>query len=223
MYAILIGMFVQGLGSYLVLACQTKTEKMNTDLKNPGTSYQTPHSDLIEKCRKGDHSAQFMIYKLYYKAMFNVSLRIVKDTMEAEDIMQESFLVAFEKINTFSGAVAFGAWLRKIVQNKSLDALKRTGRVTVTGLESVSSSAMLSETHDQGIEIIDVRYKRIRSIIEGLPEKYRNIISLHFLEGFDLCEISEIMSVPSNTVRSQLCRARKMVRSEYEALKCYQS
>ena len=67
------------------------------------------HQNLIEDCKRMDQKAQFQIYKLYYKAMYNTSLRIVNDPMEAEDIMQESFLVAFEQIGTYSGNVSFGA------------------------------------------------------------------------------------------------------------------
>jgi DNA-directed RNA polymerase specialized sigma24 family protein len=79
------------------------------------------HQNLIEGCKRMDQKAQFQIYKLYYKAMFNTSLRIVKDPVKAEDIMQESFLVAFEKIGTCSGNVSFGAWLKGIVQNRSTE------------------------------------------------------------------------------------------------------
>ena len=61
------------------------------------------HQDLIDACRNGDQKAQFKIYKLYYKAMYNISLRIVNDPMEAEDIMQEAFLSAFEEIDKYSG------------------------------------------------------------------------------------------------------------------------
>ena len=74
---------------------------MTTQVINSKVQFQNIHQDLIEKCISGDQKAQFQIYKLYYKAMYNTSLRIVNNPMEAEDIMQESFLSAFEKINTF--------------------------------------------------------------------------------------------------------------------------
>jgi len=88
-------------------------------------AYPNIHQDLIDRCRERDRGAQFEIYRLYYKAMFNTSLRIVKDPGEAEDIMQESFLSAFDKIETYGGTVSFGAWLKKIVINRSLDSLKK--------------------------------------------------------------------------------------------------
>src|SRR5512133_4028719 len=98
---------------------------MKTQMADSGVQFSNLHQDLIDGCKAGDQKAQFQIYKLYYKAMYNTSLRIVNDTMEAEDIMQESFLSAFEKIDTYSGMVRFGAWLKKIVVNRSLDALNK--------------------------------------------------------------------------------------------------
>src|SRR5512133_2775785 len=98
---------------------------MKTQMADSGVQFSNLHQDLIDGCKAGDQKAQFQIYKLYYKAMYNTSLRIVNDTMEAEDIMQESFLSAFEKIETYSGTVSFGAWLKKIVINRSLDALNK--------------------------------------------------------------------------------------------------
>jgi RNA polymerase sigma-70 factor (ECF subfamily) len=98
---------------------------METKAVNVKAPFSNLHQDLINRCKTNDQKAQFQIYKLYYKAMYNTSLRIVNDTMEAEDIMQESFLSAFEKINTYSGMVSFGAWLMKIVINRSLDAVSK--------------------------------------------------------------------------------------------------
>jgi DNA-directed RNA polymerase specialized sigma24 family protein len=82
------------------------------------------HQNLIEDCKKMDQKAQFQIYKLFYKAMYNTSLGIVNDPMEAEDIMQESFLVAFEQISTYSENVSFSAWLKNIVQNRSIENVR---------------------------------------------------------------------------------------------------
>ena len=69
--------------------------------------------DLVARCREGDQRAQMEIYERYYKAMYNTALRIVKDTAEAEDVMQEAFLNAFAKIDSFNGTSTFGAWLKR--------------------------------------------------------------------------------------------------------------
>src|SRR4030042_4960656 len=81
--------------------------------------------EIISNCRKGDSKAQFEVYRLYFKAMYNTALRIVSQPAEAEDIMQEAFLSAFSKIETVKGPVSFGAWLKRIVINKSIDALRQ--------------------------------------------------------------------------------------------------
>jgi DNA-directed RNA polymerase specialized sigma24 family protein len=93
---------------------------MTTNMANQEAVISIPQN-LIEDCKRMDQKAQFQIYKLYYKTMYKASLRIVDDPMEAEDIMQESFLVAFEQINTYSGNISFGAWLKNILQNLSTD------------------------------------------------------------------------------------------------------
>jgi DNA-directed RNA polymerase specialized sigma24 family protein len=92
---------------------------MKTKVDNSELSFLITLQELIDGCRKGDQKAQFMIYKLYYKAMYNTSLRIVDDPSEAEDIMQESFLSAFEEIGTYSDTVSFFDWLKKKVENHS--------------------------------------------------------------------------------------------------------
>lgn len=98
---------------------ESKTTFMKTKENNSELSFLILHQELIDGCRRGDQKAQFMIYKLYYKAMYNTSLRIVDDPIEAEDIMQESFLSAFEEIGTYSETVSFFDWLKKIVENQS--------------------------------------------------------------------------------------------------------
>ena len=104
---------------------------MNTKVAKSEVQFLNLHQDLIDGCKRGDQKAQFQIYKLYYKAMYNTSLRIVNNTVEAEDIMQEAFLSAFEKIGTYSGTVSFGAWLKKIVQNRSLDVLSKKTKLSM--------------------------------------------------------------------------------------------
>lgn len=176
-------------------------------------AFRNLHQDLLDGCKLGDQKAQFQIYKLYYKAMYNTSLRIVNDTMEAEDIMQESFLSAFEKIETYSGTVSFGAWLKKIVINRSLDALGKRKAV----FEDIESHAGLrDESSDDMIkyEELDVKVEEVKEAIEQLPDGYRVILSLYLLEGYDHDEIAEILSISSSTSRSQLSRAKQKLISE---------
>lgn len=191
---------------------------MKANVADSKVQFLNLHQDLIDGCRRGDQKAQFQIYKLYYKAMYNTSLRIVNDTMEAEDIMQEAFLSAFEKIGTYSGTVSFGSWLKKIVQNRSLDYLSKNRKIIYGDIES------FHEIEDTSVEELllaeepDTRLNKVMEAIKRLPEVYRNIVSLYLLEGYDHEEISEILSIPSSTSRSQFSRARQKLISEIEGI-----
>jgi RNA polymerase sigma-70 factor (ECF subfamily) len=180
--------------------------------------FRNIHQDLIDGCRLGDQKAQFQIYKLYYKAMYNTSLRIVNDPMEAEDIMQEAFLSAFEKIDTYTGAASFGAWLKRIVVNRSLDALNRQKEI----FEDIEQHAGIpDESGDEAARSneLDVMVEDVKRAIDTLPDGYRIILSLYLLEGYDHDEIAEIMSITSSTSRSQLSRAKQKLVSELKNMK----
>jgi RNA polymerase sigma factor (sigma-70 family) len=182
-------------------------------MSNVEAAFKNLHQDLLDGCKNGDQKAQFQIYKLYYKAMYNTSLRIVSDIMEAEDIMQESFLAAFEKIDTYSGTVSFGAWLKKIVVNRSLDALNKRKMI----FEDIESHIEIrDESGDESAryEELDNRVEEVKEAIERLPDGYRVILSLYLLEGYDHDEIAEILSINSSTSRSQLSRAKQKLISE---------
>jgi len=140
--------------------------------------------------------------------MYNTSLRIVNDTMEAEDIMQEAFLSAFEKINTYSGTVSFGAWLKRIVVNRSLDVLNKKKLI----LEDIESHGDIRDDSPEEIESkqnFENRLETVKQAIEKLPDGYRIILSLYLIEGYDHDEIGEILGISSSTSRSQLSRAKQ--------------
>jgi len=168
------------------------------------------HQDLIEQCRKGDRKSQFKIYKLYYKAMYNTSLRIVNDTAEAEDIMQESFLDAFRRINTYTGEGSFGNWLKRIVINNSLDSLRKNKEMV--SIDETQIDIAESE-EDQSEEQVQYQVREIMEAIKLLPEEYRIVLSLHLLEGYDHEEISAILKISNNLSRTRFSRARQKLLS----------
>jgi len=182
-------------------------------MANVEAAFRNLHQDLLDGCKNGDQKAQFQIYKLYYKAMYNTSLRIVNDSMEAEDIMQESFLSAFEKLDTYSGTVSFGAWLKKIVINRSLDSLSRKKAI----FEDIDSHIGIRDDSSEDIlrkEEADIKVEEVKEAINKLPDGYRIILSLYLLEGYDHDEIAEILSISSSTSRSQLSRAKQKLVAE---------
>jgi RNA polymerase sigma-70 factor (ECF subfamily) len=169
--------------------------------------YLNIHQEYIDRCRKGDRTAQFEIYRLYFKSMYNTSLRIVKDPQEAEDIMQESFLSAFVKINTYSGKVSFGAWLKKIVINNSLDALKKKRVITKELDEEIPEKVVAEEKTDT--DFTDIRIEDIMEAVHELPDGYRVVLSLKLFEGYDHDEIAEILGISTSSSRSQFTRAKQ--------------
>ena len=146
------------------------------------------HQELIDKCRQNEPKAQLEIYKLYYKAMYNTSLRILNHEAEAEDVMQDSFLDAFQKMDEYKGEGSFGGWLRRIVVNNSIDTLKK--RKEFVPLEN--NLPELANDANDTIETIEYRVEEIKKAIPLLPEDYRIILSLLLFEGYDHEEIAQI-------------------------------
>lgn len=169
------------------------------------------YDELIGKCRKGDRKAQFELYRLYFKAMYNTALRIVSQPAEAEDIMQEAFLSAFRKIETYKGDVSFGAWLKKIVINKSIDALRQRKLrfEEITGQEPDEEPEYAHEFEEDNTIQEERMVMQIKDAIRELPQGYRVIVTLALIEGYDHEEIAQILSISESTSRSQLVRARK--------------
>jgi RNA polymerase sigma factor (sigma-70 family) len=174
-------------------------------------AYGNSIQEFIEKCKEGDQKAQFQIYKLYYKTMYNASLRILNNPMEAEDIMQESFLSAFEEIGTYSETVNFGAWLKKIVINQSIDFLRKQRKVIFEYLDSFRMEVNISNDDTTPENKTDLKVDEITEAIKRLPEGYRIILSLHLLEGYNHQEIGELLSISPVTASSQFSLAKHML------------
>ncbi|MFP4621866.1 MAG: RNA polymerase sigma factor [Bacteroidales bacterium] len=185
--------------------------KMQTEKQQ--ALYKNIHQDVIDRCRKGEQKAQFQIYKLYYKAMYNTSYRIMNNRMEAEDIMQEAFLKAFDKIHTYSGEVSFGAWLKRIVINHSLDELKKK-KIALDSLEDTPYDLEDESEEEEDEKETQNKVENIREAINKLPDGYRIVLSLYLLEGYDHEEIAEILNMSSSTSRSQYTRAKKKLKEE---------
>jgi RNA polymerase sigma-70 factor (ECF subfamily) len=174
--------------------------------KEVNDTYSPRHKDLIALCGKGDRKAQFEVYRLYQKAMFNTALRIVGDPDDAEDVMQEAFLKAFAKIRTYRGEVSFGAWLKRIVVNKSLDFLRL--RKDQISLEEVGELEEIEED-TSGVPEKWPAVDQIKNAIAALPEGYRVVLTLILLEGYDHEEVAGILNISNATSRTQYHRAKK--------------
>lgn len=177
------------------------------------STYRDVHHELIKKCRKGDQRSQMQIYKLYYKAMFNTSLRIVGNKSDAEDIMQDSFIDAFQKIDQYGEDGSFGGWLKRIVVNNSLDHLHKNKNET-----ELKDHMEVVESENESDDMNKIRLVDIKEALKKIKEEYRVIISLYLFDGYDHEEISEILNISYNLSRTRYSRARKKLKDKIEII-----
>ncbi len=171
------------------------------------SAYKNINEALIKSCKRGDRKAQFEIYKQYSKAMYNTSFRILKYSAEAEDAIQESFLKAFQNLGSYQGNVSFGAWLKRIVINTSLDVLRRQ-KYEFENIDDLKIGIEEEDLHHDESET-EFKVEQVKKAMLDLPDGYRIVLSLNLLEGYDHYEISEILGITASTSRSQLMRAKK--------------
>jgi len=174
--------------------------------------------ELVERCKSGDAPGYKELYNRYARAMYNTCLRILNNTAEAEDVLQESFIEAFKNLESFEYRTSFGGWLKQICINRSISHLKKR-KVVWLNIEKTSSYNRADEIpFDEAEQMLKVA--AVKKAIMLLPDGYRTVLSLYLLEGYDHEEISGILQVAPSTVRSQYIRAKQklvqILKKEYE-------
>ena len=155
------------------------------------------------------------LYKQYSDGMFCVAMRFLKNSDDAEDVLQESFIKAFQRIHQFKGEVTFGAWLKRIVVNGSIDFLKSKHQKTIELDEGYMHIA-----DDENWEVKeDINIEEVKRKIEELPEKYRYVVQLFLVEGYDHKEISEILDISETASRTRLLRGKNYLKETLRELK----
>jgi len=156
---------------------------------------------LIQRCKKGDEMAFEEVYKHYAKRVFNLALRMIGNSTEAEDALQETFLKAFKKIDTYKNGMKFSNWVLKIASNTVIDMLRKKGdyysdfnREDIKNLYSAEYNLELNSD--------------IKRAILALKPSYRLCVILRDVYGYSYEEISEILGKKLGTVKSDVCRAR---------------
>ena len=163
--------------------------------------------ELVERCRQGDSRSYNELYQKYSRAMYNTSLRIMNNSGDAEDVLQESFCDAFAAIGSFAYKSTFGAWLKRIVINKSINALRKR-KMTIIDMEKTTIGHLPEdETYDE--TETQFKVEEIKKAVQELPNGYRTVLTLHLFEGYDQEEIAEILAVSHVTVRTQYMRAKQ--------------
>jgi len=182
-------------------------------------SHKKEHIDtLLQMCLNGKQSAQLEVYNRYYKAMFNTAVRIVKDSAIAEDVMQESFLSAFTKLDSFKGEVAFGAWLKRIVINNSIYQYRKQLKKNEVALDEVMYKVEDTDGIASDYVFTEQKAQKVMETMKQLKDNYRISLTLHLIEGFDYEEISEIMNLSYANCRTTISRAKDSLRKKLMAI-----
>jgi len=160
------------------------------------------HADLIQRAIGNDREAQFELFKKYNAAMYNTALRITRNTALAEDVIQESFLSAFQSLVFYRGEASFGSWLKRIVINKAITLTKKESRWDL--VEDDRQLDQIDWVAEEPLYDVDA----VRRAIEALPHGFRTVLSLYLLEGYDHKEIAEILDITESTSKTQYMRAK---------------
>ena len=168
------------------------------------TNIRFTHKALVEKSKNGHRSSQYKLYSHYVDAMYNIGMRILGNKEDAEDIVQDSFVDAFKNLENFKYESSFGAWLKRIVINKSINHLK-VRRIPVVPLDA--HEFHIRDNVEVKREAMDIQ--KVKNGIAKLPPGYRQIINLYLIEGYDHIEIGEILEISTSTSKSQYHRAKK--------------
>jgi RNA polymerase sigma-70 factor (ECF subfamily) len=161
---------------------------------------------LVEKCLEGDIKAQYQLYKQYSKAMYNVALRFLDNKMDAEDILQESFVTAFTRMEELHNKDVFGSWLKRIVINKCI-SLQRKRKVRFEEIDEERHGGM--EAQEEGLP--ELEPDQVHQAIRELPSKGRSVLVLRALENYSHKEIAETLDISVSTSKTQYSRALSLL------------
>jgi RNA polymerase sigma factor (sigma-70 family) len=192
----------------------------NKPLSNRPTTLSTLeyfdlHTDLAQRCLRGERQAQQELYRLYSRAMYNICLRMLRTEADAEDVLQHSFVDVFTKLHTFRSQSTIGSWIKRIVVNNCINHLKKQ-RVRFDELDERMAGHLEDEVYEPPDEQQQFQVQRIKQAMHQLPDGYRAVFSLYLLEGYDHQEIAEILGISEATSKSQFSRARQKIRALLE-------
>lgn len=172
---------------------------------------------LIENCIKQDAKAQSQLYKQFASKLFSLCLKYSKNYAEAEDNLHDAFITVFSKIDQYNNKGSFEGWLKRIAINTSLQRYREN--VGVFDIVNEGNIADVNvEIDDEGLSI-DFLLK----IIQELPDRYRLVFNLYVLDGYSHVEISGLINISTGTSKSNLARARLILKEKIEDYKSNES
>lgn len=172
--------------------------------------------ELIRGCARQERSAQRKLYERFSSAMYAVCVRYVGNRENAKDVLQEGFLVVFDKIGTFKGEGSFEGWMRKIFINASLMYIRRNDALKFS--EEIETVPVFEMGLDTYSAIEQMNAKQIMSLVGEMPAGFRSVFNLYVIEGYSHCEIAAMLGITEGSSRSQLSRGKNWLQ---ERLKQY--
>ncbi|MEQ9424563.1 MAG: RNA polymerase sigma factor [Cyclobacteriaceae bacterium] len=171
------------------------------------------HQDIIDRCIGGSRDAQYELYKLYSKAMYNTCVRMLNDADDADDVLQEAFISAFRNLKSYRGDASFGAWLKRIVVNKCITFIKKNHGLMVPLDER---GAEMIEEEQIDYSEVTMSINKIKEGVKQLPDGFRSVLTMYLFEGLDHKEIAEVLGITESTSKSQYLRAKLRLRTLLE-------
>jgi RNA polymerase sigma factor (sigma-70 family) len=165
--------------------------------------------NIIKGCIAGKNTSREMLYKLYSGKMWVVCLRYARDYDQAKDILQDGFVKVFEKISQFEGRGHFEGWLRKIMVNTALSEYRKHRYLTF----EANSPIPTDDEADDNVEC-DISAQELMEIINELPPQYKMVFNLYAIEGYSHKEIAEELNISEGTSKSNLSRARDILKKK---------
>ena len=165
--------------------------------------------DLIRDCTKNDTKAQEQLYRLFSSKLFAVCLKYSRNYAEAEDNLQDGFLIIFDKISQFNFKGSFEGWIKRIMVNNVLQQYRG-----VTFLELINENIAAEPEVDIDEESISLDF--LMKIIQELPDRYRLVFNLYVIDGYAHKDIAEMLEITIGTSKSNLARARMILKDKIE-------
>ncbi len=168
--------------------------------------------ELIIQCKKQDAKAQGELYIQYNRILFAICLRYSPNYVEAEDNLQDAFLTIFKKVEQYNGKGSFEGWMKRVTVNTVLQKYRKQRT-----FEIVDEGQIEDEEEDTEIESDEIPLDFLLKIVQELPDRYRLVFSMYVMDGYQHKEIAEMLGISDGTSKSNLARARIILKNRIEA------
>ncbi|MBT8256879.1 MAG: RNA polymerase sigma factor [Bacteroidia bacterium] len=167
---------------------------------------------LIEKCKKNETKAQSELYKLFSRRLFALCLKYSRNRAEAEDVLQDSFLTIFKKIEQYDNRGSFEGWIKRVTINTALQQYRKQGMLNIVDEAKIEDVTIEDDGFDLNIDFL-------LNCVQELPDRYRLVFNLYVLDGYSHKEIASMLDISTGTTKSNLARARMILKDKIETYK----